>query len=362
MMKANLLTVCILLSLAVAAVHAADNTSSTGAAQGATQGDQQKLLEESQVNQIVNKILSSDLSGKSADEVKAMIKEEIKKEQEKRKAEVYHHVHRTTRQAEDASTEEVTADEALRLGHKKGLYTVKHEINKAEDEEQKKAADEKQVLLDPETQRLQKKYEKLLKKLLDESGKDGKKKPSKLELIRSAEKEMQKKQATKPVKTSDRMIAYMEELLRQLNGGTLKNADKFDMKGFVSSIFRRYRDKHEQEKERKRRIIALREHLARERRANEHQPNFYDEFYTPNENGYDTNFLMRPLAPHQTTEETVLQTSVLPHPDKLTLSAADREAYLGYEHHSDHTHKPLNMPLVAPDNREVDYLEQVLGL
>lgn len=362
MTKAYLLTVCIILSLAVAAVHAADSTTSTSRASGANAGDQQKLLEESQVNQIVNKILSSDLSGKSADEVKAMIKEEIKKEQEKRKAEVYHHVHRTTRQAEDISTEEVTADEALKLGHKKGLYTVKHEINKEEEEEKQKAAEEKQLLLDPETQQLQKKYEKLLKKILDENGKNGKKKMGKMELIRSAEKEMQKKQATKPVKTSDRMIAYMEELLRQLNGGTLKNADKFDMKGFVSSIFKRYRDKHEQENERKRRIIALREHLARERRTNEHQPNFYDEFYTPNENGYDTNFLMRPLAPHKTTDDVVLQTSVLPHPDKLTLSAADREAYLGYEHHSDHTHKPLNMPLVAPDNREVDYLEQVLGL
>jgi len=233
-------------------------------------------------------------------------------------------------------------------------------LNQEEEEERLKNDQKKKLLLDPETQALQDKYEKMLKKILEEN--NGKKKMTKMELIKQAEKEMKEKQKRKPVKTSDRMIAYMEELLRQLNGGTLKNADKFDMKGFVSSIFSRYKEKHEVEKERKRRIIALREHLAREKRQNEHQPNFYDEFYTPFEHGYDTNFQLRPLAPKNYDEEAILQTSVLPHPDKLTLTNEDRNTYLGYEHHSDHTHKPLNMPLVAPDNRKNEYLEQVLGL
>jgi len=253
-----------------------------------------------------------------------MIKEEIKKEQKKRQAEVYHHVHHSTKQAEDTAHEEFVADEAIKIGNKKGLFQINHELNQEEDMKDKQ---KQKLLLDPQTQALQNKYEKMLKKIMEQN--QTQKKMSKMELIKQAEKEMKKKQERKPVKTSDRMIAYMEELLRQLNGGSLKNADKFDMKGFVSSIFSRYKEKHEQEKERKRRIIALREHLAREKRTN-HQPNFYDEFYTPFENGYDTNFLMRPLAPKHTTEETVLQTSVLPHPTKLTLEDKDRKTYLGF--------------------------------
>jgi len=322
--------------------------------------DGEKLLEEAQVNKIVDTILASDLKGKSAEEVKEMIKQEIIKEQKAKQAEVYHHVHHSTKQAEDTDHEEFVADEAIKIGNKKGVFQIKHELNQ-EEEDEKKANEKKKLMLDPETQALQDKYEKMLKKILEEN-KDAKKKMTKMELIEKAEKEMKAKQQRKPVKTSDRMIAYMEELLRQLNGGTLKNADKFDMKGFVSSIFSRYKEKHEVEKERKRRIIALREHLAREKRT-EHQPNFYDEFFTPFEHGYDTHFLLRPMAPKElSSDSAVLQTSVLPHPDKLTLTEEDRNTYLGYEHHSDHTHKPLNMPLVAPDNRKNEYLQQVLGL
>jgi len=345
-MKAQFILIVALLAFALCADEAPKDT--------------EKLLEESQVNKIVDTILASDLKGKSAEEVKEMIKQEILKEQKAKRAEVYHHVHRSTKQAEDTAHEEYVAGEAVKIGNKKGIFQIKHELNQ-EEEEEMKADQRKKLQLDPETQALQDKYEKMLKKILEEN-KDAKKKMTKMELIEKAEKEMKEKQQRKPVKTSDRMIAYMEELLRQLNGGTLKNADKFDMKGFVSSIFSRYKEKHETEKERKRRIIALREHLAREKHADEHQPNFYDEFFTPFEHGYDTHFQLRPMVPKESSDEPVLQTSVLPHPDKLTLTEEDRNTYLGYEHHSDHTHKPLNMPLVAPDNRKNEYLEQVLGL
>jgi hypothetical protein len=322
-----------------------------------------KLLNDEQVDKIIRKVMQSDLSGKSAAEVKRMISEEIKKQKEKHRPEIYHHVHKSTEDAEDAGVEEYVADEAVKLGKKKGIFQMKHKLNELEDEEELEETKKNSLkTVDPETAQLQKKYETLLKEILKQNADESKPKPTELELVREVEKRMKDKQTRHPVKTSDRMIAYMEEMLRNLNDGTLKNADKFDMKGFVSSVFGHYRAKHEAEKERKRRIVALKEHLAKDGHNFEHQPNFYDEFYVPNQRGYDSKFNMRNLnVNHDPNEEPSLMSSILPAPTQLDLSEDDRKKYLGYEHHSDHSHLPLNMPFVAPDTTSLDLLDS-LGL
>lgn len=342
--------VILLLFTALAVVSAAE--------QKADPKDAKKPLDDAQVNAIVESVMKSNLEGKTVDDIKTMIKEEIKKEQAKTRPNVYHHVHKSVYDAEDVKVENYVAADAVKLGQKKGIFAMKHEINSLEDDEEKKGKLVKP--LDPETRQLQEKYEKMLKKILQENEEANKPKPSTLELITEVEKRMKDKQKTKPVKTSDRMIAYMEELLRNLNGGTLKGADRFDMKGFVSSVFGRYRAKHQAEKERKRRIVALKEHLAREGRFMQHQPNFFDEFYVPHENGYDPQFnLLKRPAFVDPNAQPVLQSSVLKHPSKLTLAEGDKAKYLGFEHHSDHEHLPLNMPLVAPDTRASDFLESI---
>jgi len=182
------LFLCICLSLCIVSAYA----------------NEEKLLEEAQVNKIVDTILASDLKGKSADEVKEMIKQEIIKEQKARQAEVYHHVHHSTQQAEDTEHEEYVAGEAIKIGNKKGIFQIKHELNQEEEEERLKNDQKKKLLLDPETQALQDKYEKMLKKILEDN--NGKKKMTKMELIKQAEKEMKEKQKNLQKKRKEQVI------------------------------------------------------------------------------------------------------------------------------------------------------------
>jgi len=310
-----------------------------------------KTAEEKEIKKVVKQIMTSpDGTPKTKSEVKKIVKQ-LEKEKEKARRGIFHHVYRHAEEAENIDVEERNADKAVKMKSSNGnLFQIKHLLNEKDNAEEGELKP-----LDPETLDLQKKYEKILKTVLKENKKTDKKQ-STMGLIKEVDKRMRLKQRNHPIKTSDRMIAYMKELLRQLNGGTLEGANQYDMKGFVSSVFGRYRARHEAEKERKRRILALKEHMAREQPYMRHHPNFYDEFYTPYENGYDTKFNLRPLAPHHYPDESpVLQTSILPHPESLSLTDADRQHYLG-----DQTfNQEMTMPYVTPDTRLADLLDSL---
>jgi len=190
----------------------------------------EKTPEEKQVKHVVKQIMTSpDGTPKSKKEVKKIVKK-LEKEREKARHGIFHHVYRSTQEAEDIDTEERNAAQVLKMKDSyASLFKVKHLLNEKDSEEGELKP------LDPETQELQKKYEKLLKTVLKEN-ENNSKKQSTMELIKEVDKRMRKQQKTHPIKTSDRMIAFMKELLRQLNGGTLQGANKYNIRA-LSALF-----------------------------------------------------------------------------------------------------------------------------
>jgi len=238
---------------------------------------------------------------------------------------------------------------------KSGLQHMQHTAA----ELKKKSDDTKPVKSEMEQQ-----YEKVMSiaqaKKKQEQGEEEDKDESDLSMIKHVEKVAMKKANQKHrVKTSDRMLADMKQILMQLNGGTLEGADRYNMRRFVSNVFNRYRFNHEREEERKRHIIALREHMNKEHDQITHRPNFMDEFYEPRRNGFDpynyanTKEVGRNMRIHPSYPAQYLQANGIPQyvaePPTTRLSRLAKTKIVGDGDVYYNSPSPaLNMPLVAP--------------
>jgi hypothetical protein len=286
-----------------------------------------------------------------------------KDKKEKPKIKVFHHIHSSLDDAENLPKKEHVAKDAMKLEKTHG-----HQIHRMThtDEELKTAVEKSKAGPDAGISDIENKYKHILDLAKKERQiEDGEEEQDESDFgrLKHVEKVARKHALKKHrVKTSDRMLAYMKQLLMKMNGGSIEGADRFDMKKFVTGVFGNYRLNNQVENERKRRILAIKEHMQKDHSRMQHRPNFMDEFYTPYSQGYDPFTyvpvdkmnqlkLAHPDYPKLYKEQNPTTEKVLP-PPEMRLSKRAHHHIVGdgdITYSLDRSHNPkMNLPLVEP--------------
>jgi len=176
---------------------------------------------------------------------------------------VYSHVHHSM----------ASENKNRKLSMSKSLLAYDLEQEKLDNMKRKKP-------IDADTYALELKYEKVFTELLKELGLAKARKMSPRTLLFLVEKRMEQKEQEKRIPTSERMLAFLKHTLMEINKFDSEE-DKYDLKKFVSNVFGKYRARHEEDKEREKRILKLETHIQDDHNENESREEFHDQFFNP---------------------------------------------------------------------------------